>query len=260
MNLPRLLHIAAVLVLVTLVNSSCSEEYCIKGNSSVTNYEGNNIYITLRDGGENTVVKFDSAEICHGVFEFNGILDTSMMAQIVVGGMNMPIVLESSKIEVSFSDEGNSIRGGLNDNLYKFIRDEERLESEIENVRYDLVCRRMNGETTSGKSTKKLDHLMQQLDELWVKFIIDNKNNIMGPEFFARYTDQYSYPLITPQIEKIVKHAPDAFLTDPRVALYLHSAMMNMRVFSDDFFNDGNYMDNAVISTMFGPSKPKRKK
>ena len=47
---------------------------------------------------------------------------------------------------------------------------------------------------------------------------------------FSRICNQYRYPIITPQIKKIVENAPKKFLNNPYVKEYLYIARKNMAI------------------------------
>lgn len=220
------------------VLTACSDQYNIMGNSSVENYDGNTLYLKVltADNGES---KKDSSEVVHGRFGFEGVIDTVCMAQIYLGGTClMPIVLETGQISINFSDAGQTIKGGtLNERLYKFLGEQARLESEMQSANQSLAQHIMNGDpsVSSAKLERKSELLQQQIDRLWTTFILDNKDNVLGPTYFMQYTSQYFYPVITPQIEKILKHAPKSFLCHPDVQAYIRDAEFNMRLMQGDF-------------------------
>lgn len=218
--------------------SSCSDQYNIMGNSSVENYDGNTLYLKVLTAGNGEQRK-DSSEVIHGRFGFEGVIDTVCMAQIYLGGTClMPIVLETGQISINFSDAGQTIKGGtLNERLYKFLGENARLQSEVQSANLTIARQIMDG-CSIGASDKLERHsevLQQQIDRLWTSFIIDNKDNVLGPTYFMQYTSQYFYPVITPQIEKILKHAPKSFLCHPDVQAYIRDAEFNMRLMQGDF-------------------------
>ena len=92
----------------------------------------------------------------------------------------------------------------------------------------------MNG-TSVMQVERRSENLQDKIDKLWTGFITDNIDNVLGPIYFMEYTSQYFYPVITPQIEKIIKRAPESFLRNPEVQTYLQDAYFNMRLMQGDF-------------------------
>ena len=82
---------------------------------------------------------------------------------------------------------------------------------------------------------RRNEYLQDRLDKLWINFISSNSDNVLGPIYFMEYAQQYFYPVITPQIEKIIKHAPESFLQNPEVQSYLQDARLNMQIMQGDF-------------------------
>lgn len=218
--------------------SSCSDQYNIMGNSSVPTYDGNVLYLKVMSA-DNSVAPYDSAEVVHGRFGFEGIIDTVCMAQLYMGTNSLlPIVLESGEIQISFTDTEQTVRGGtLNERLYKFLNENARLQNEIQNNTHSLARLIMAGASpaTHLQIERRNENLQDRLDKLWTNFISSNSDNVLGPIYFMEYTSQYFYPVITPQIEKIIKHAPESFLQNPEVQSYLRDARFNMRLMQGDF-------------------------
>ncbi|MCH5179490.1 MAG: DUF4369 domain-containing protein [Prevotellaceae bacterium] len=227
----------ALLTLAALI-SSCSDQYNIMGNSSVATYEGNVLYLKVA-GTDQTMASRDSAEVVHGKFGFEGIIDTVCMAQIYMGSHSLlPIVLEKGEIQISFTETEQTVRGGtLNERLYKFLNENARLRNELQNNTMHLARIIMSGSnaTTHLQAERKSATLQDRIDRLWVNFISNNLDNVLGPVYFMKYTSQYFYPIITPQIDKIIKHAPASFLNNPEVQTYLRDAHFNMRLIQGDF-------------------------
>ena len=205
------------------------------GNSSVPTYDGNVLYLKVVSAG-NTMAPYDSSEVVHGRFGFEGIIDTVCMAQLYMGTNSLvPVVLESGEIQISFSDTEQSVRGGtLNERLYRFLNENARLQNELQNNAHNMARMIMNG-TSVMQVERRSENLQDKIDKLWTGFITDNIDNVLGPIYFMEYTSQYFYPVITPQIEKIIKRAPESFLRNPEVHTYLQDAYFNMRLMQGDF-------------------------
>ncbi|MDY6113369.1 MAG: hypothetical protein SPI56_02255, partial [Alloprevotella sp.] len=84
----------------------------------------------------------------------------------------------------------------------------------------------------SGKSPEEINSeiapkakkLAKKLEDLETEFIKDNYDNPRGPGSFMWLFRQYPFPVMTNQIERIVKDAPPQFLHDPYVSHYLRVA------------------------------------
>ena len=89
---------------------------------------------------------------------------------------------------------------------------------------------------------ERADKLAQSCDSLVVDFIQSNYNNVLGPEVFSRICNQYRYPIITPQIKKIIDNAPKKFLNNPYVKEYICIARKNMAI-----INGGDFMEEHEL-------------
>jgi hypothetical protein len=231
-------HIAwLALVMSAMVASSCSEQYNILGSSSVDNYEGGTFYLKVSSDG--ALCSYDSSEVSHGKFGFEGVVDTVCMAQLFIGDHSLlPIVLENGEISVKFTDAESVVKGGmLNDRLYKFLRENSRLQNEIQNASRNMARLILREATPASYDDleRKSMHLQDRLDRLWTAFIINNADNVLGATYFQEYTSQYFYPVITPQIDKILKRAPKSFLDNPEVRMYIRDAEYNMQLMQGKF-------------------------
>ena len=61
--------------------TSCASEYKIEGSSSVSRLDGKMLFIKVPDGDR--MVKVDSAEVIHGIFKMEGVLDSSVIASYI---------------------------------------------------------------------------------------------------------------------------------------------------------------------------------
>ena len=104
----HILWIAGVLALVT---SSCSDQYNILGSSSVDGYEGSTFY--LKVPSNHGLCSYDSSEVSHGRFGFEGVLDTVCIAQLYIGDHSLlPLVIETGEISIKFTDAASVVKGG----------------------------------------------------------------------------------------------------------------------------------------------------
>lgn len=73
----------------------------------------------------------------------------------------------------------------------------------------------------------KAEKLANEVRTLETNFIKDNYNNPLGPGCFIWLFSQYPYPVITKQINDIIKNAPSSFINEPCIQGYLRRAMRN---------------------------------
>lgn len=208
--------------------TACSDQCSIAGNSTVGSLDGRMLYLRVSRNGKE-VMSLDSCEVTHGRFTFSSTLDSTRVAQVCIGNESlMPVVLETGELVVQVDHSGQRVSGGpLNDRLYAFLQRKERIENEQWEL--DRKCMEM---LHSGKSPEEINSeiapkakkLAKKLEDLETEFIKDNYDNPLGPGCFMWLFRQYPFPVMTNQIERIVKDAPPQFLHDPYVSHYLRVA------------------------------------
>ena len=189
------------LLLLLMFLASCTRKYKVEGSSSVTSLDGKMLYLkTLKDGQWVTV---DSAEVIHGLFSMRGRVDSVIMATLYMNDEGiMPLVLEDGKIELD-RKEARMVLDGVN---------LEEVHKELEQEGEALV-KEMNG---------------------YVKqFIIDNYENVLGPSVFMMMCSTLPYPIMTPQIEDIMRTAPLEFKKNELVKAFLSKAKENMQLIEE---------------------------
>ena len=202
MNVNRILPLMLLLVLF----ASCSRKYKVEGVSSVTSLDGKMLYLkTLRDG---QWIAIDSAEVVHGLFSTSGPSDSVMMVTLYMNDEAiMPLVLENGKIEVSISNSQLTAKGTpLNNALYEFIEKRNSLELKIEEL---------------------------EMNDYIKEFISTNYENVLGPSVFMMMCSTLPYPIMTPQIEDIIRTAPQTFKSSPLVREFLDKAKENMKLIEE---------------------------
>lgn len=223
----RLVYITLILATLT----SCAEQCNIAGNSSVGSLDGKMLYLRVSHDGL-TSSSVDSCEVIHGRFSFFSNIDSIIVAQLYMGNESlMPVVLENGDLNVEVDHVWQRVSGGpLNERLYKFMQKKNR----IENMQWELdqKCMRMMHEGHSPEDIRrviapKATKLAKELENLEVRFIKENYENPLGPGCFMWLFSQYPLPIMTEQIERIVKDAPQRFLCDPFVNNYLRRANIN---------------------------------
>lgn len=224
------------LLLLLVVFASCSRKYKIEGSSSVTSLDGKMLFLKTLQNGE--WVAIDSAEIIHGLFKMNGPADSVVMVTIYMDGEGiMPLVLEKGKIEVSISNSQLLAKGTpLNDKLYEFIDKRNTMEIKIEELERKearMVLDGANLEDVHAQLAKEGETLINDMNAYVKQFIIDNFENVLGPSVFMMMCSAMPYPVMTPQIEDIMRTAPQVFKESPLVKDFLSKAKENMQLIEE---------------------------
>ena len=204
-------------VVSLLALTSCASEYKIEGSSSVSRLDGKMLFIKVPDGDR--MVKVDSAEVIHGIFKMEGVLDSSVIASLYMDDINiMPFVIEKGKIAINIDNARIVVSGtSLDDRAYELERKESRM-------------------IMDGKDPNEIHHVIMtereklaaEMNDLAKQFIKKNYDNVLGPGVFIMICSNFDYPVMTPMIEEIVKDAPDSFKNNPMVKEYITVARANM--------------------------------
>lgn len=232
MSVNRILPLLFLLVFFT----SCARKYKIEGSSSVTSLDGKMLFLkTLKDG---QWVAVDSAEVIHGLFSMKGPVDSVMMVTLYMNNEGiMPLVLEDGKIEVSISNTQLSAKGTLlNNQLYEFIDKRNAMEIQIEELdrkEARMVLDGANLEDVRRELAKEGESLVKEMNDYVKRFIIDNYENVLGPSVFMMVYSSLPYPIMTLQIEDIMRTAPQTFKNNQFVRDYLTKAKENMQLIEE---------------------------
>lgn len=65
------------------------------------------------------------------------------------------------------------------------------------------------------------------------QFIIDNYENVLGPSVFMMMCSTLPYPIMTPQIEDVMRTAPLTFKQNKLVKDFLSKAKENMQLIEE---------------------------
>ncbi len=220
------------LLAVLLSATSCAEQYNIAGNSSVNSFDGRMLYLQVASGGN--MYRIDSCEVVHGCFNFIGIVDSTVMGEICMDNESlMPLVIENGNLSIRVDNLGQHVSGGpLNDRLYGFLKQKERLDNEYMELSYQEMRMMMEGVPPSviaANLRPQAESLSRKIEELETQFIINNYDNVLGPGVFMLICNQYRYPVMTEQIKTIMKNAPKRFKNHPYVKRYITVAQENMK-------------------------------
>ncbi len=217
--------------------ASCSKGYRIEGKSSVTSLDGKMLYLKALQEGDWIVV--DSAEMVHGWFKMKGPVDSVRMVTLYMNEEGlMPLVLENGKIKVNISNTQLVAEGTpLNDLLYDFIgrRNEmERAINEAEREEARLVLDGVRLDDIHDRLQHEVDSMTQAMDAYVKNFITTNFENVLGTSIFMMMCSSLPYPVMTPDIEDILKTAPLAFKQNPLVKDYVSKAKENMKLIEEN--------------------------
>ena len=232
MNVNRILPLMLLLVLF----ASCSRKYKVEGVSSVTSLDGKMLYLkTLRDG---QWIAIDSAEVVHGLFSTSGPSDSVMMVTLYMNDEAiMPLVLENGKIEVSISNSQLTAKGTpLNNALNEFIEKRNSLELKIEELEKKEARMVLDGAALDDiheQLTQEGESLVKEMNDYIKEFISTNYENVLGPSVFMMMCSTLPYPIMTPQIEDIIRTAPQTFKSSPLVREFLDKAKENMKLIEE---------------------------
>lgn len=239
------------LLLLLVFFSSCSRKYKVEGSSSVTSLDGKMLFLkTLQDGKWMTV---DSAEVIHGLFSMKGSVDSILMVTLYMGDEGiMPLVLEDGKIEVSISNTQLTAKGTLlNNQLYEFIDKRNALVVKIEELERKearMVLDGANLEDVHDELVKEGEGLVEEMNDYVKQFIINNYENVLGPSVFMMMCSSMPYPIMTPQIEDIMRTAPQVFKENKQVKDFLSQAKENMRLIEEHQRAEQNATESRQVS------------
>ena len=174
----------------------------------------------------------DSADVEHGLFKMSGLADTARMVALFMDGENlMPLVLERGTVEVTISNGLLEAKGTpLHDKLYEFIHKRNEMETKIEELdrkEARLVLEGADLDEVRAQLAQEGEALLNEMNDYIKQFITANFANVLGPSIFMMMCSTLPYPLITPQIEELMKSAPMEFKADPLVKDFLEKAREN---------------------------------
>lgn len=224
------------LVLLLVTFTSCSRKYKIDGNSSITSFDGKMLFLrTIQDGQWQTI---DSAEVVHGLFSMQGPVDSVMMVTLYMDDEGiMPLILEKGKVTVTISNSQLDAKGTpLNDALYEFIEKRNELEvkiDELDRKEARMVLDGANLEEVHAQLSQEAEALVKEMNGYVKGFISDNYENVLGPSVFMMMCSSLPYPIMTPQIEDIMRTAPMSFKENAFVKDFLSKAKENMKLIEE---------------------------
>ena len=121
-------------------------------------------------------------------------------------------------------------------NSFEFIGKRNQLEesiSELEQEETRMVMDGGNLEEIHSQLMVKGDSLMNEMNQYIKKFISTNYENVLGPSVFMMMCSSLPYPVMTPQIDDIIKDAPYSFKSNKLVREFLSKAKENMKLIEE---------------------------
>lgn len=223
----RILYSLLGLALFASCADTYMESYQIKGSSSVSLLDGSKLY--LKVDKDSTLTNFDSCEVVHGSFGFNGRFDTTRIAHLFMDDQSiMPVVIEKGDISISIDKASQKVSGTpLNEELYDYLDKHMQLmnrHQELSHREAQMFLEGYDEKTIYEQLSIEAAELPRQKDSLETHFIIDNFDNVLGPYAFRMMTADYQYPILTPQIEEIMSKATPKFKGDFYVSEYYKAA------------------------------------
>lgn len=206
------------IIIVALVSwlalASCGTEYQIEGSSSVSRLDGKMLFVKVSNGKE--LIKVDSAEVVHGLFQMEGKIDSIVMASLYMDDQSiMPLVIEKGKIQIKIDNTFLMASGTpLNDKLYDFIARKNSLEDrayEVERMESRMIMDGKPFSEVEQEIAKERANLSDEFDKLVKDFVQENYENVLGPAIFQMMSNGYASPKVTPLMMQILKEAPESF-------------------------------------------------
>jgi hypothetical protein len=180
----------------------------------------------------------DSASVEHGLFSMEGVSDSAMMVSIYMDDESiMPIILENGIIQVSINTGDMRAWGTpLNNALYKFFDQRNHLEDQLNNLdrrEAQMVLNGANIDEVHAQMMKESEDLNRKMNDYILSFIKDNYNNVLGPSVFMMMCSSMPYPMMTDQVEDILRGAPEIFKQHPMVQEFITKAKENMKLIEE---------------------------
>lgn len=214
-----------------LALTSCASEYKIEGSSSVSRLDGKMLFIKVPSEGR--MLSVDSAEVIHGLFQMQGVTDSTSLASLYMDDESiMPLVIEKGHISISIDNARIRVSGTpLNDRLYDFVAQKTSLDDrayELERSESRMIMDGKTSDEIQCVMVQEREKLAKEMNDLAKHFIQQNYNNVLGPGVFIMLCNSFPYPVMTPLLDEIVDEAPDYFKNHAMVKEYVNVARSNM--------------------------------
>jgi len=167
-----------------------------------------------------------------------GTVDSVMMATLYMDDEAiMPLVIEKGDIKITITNTELAAKGTpLNDALYEFIDKKNAMDVKIEELEHKEARMVMEGADLADiheQLTKEGEALINEMNQYVKTFISDNYETVLGPSVFLMLCSNLPYPVMTPQIEDIMKDAPYSFKMNKMVKEFVSKAKENMQLIQE---------------------------
>lgn len=231
LNYPLMTRFFPLIVTALLMFTACSKQYNIDGNSSLSCLDGQKLYLRVTKFNETQhhTIDLDSCYVVHGRFSFGGSVDSIAMAEVYMGDERlMPIVLEGGELLMQVDNYGQTVTGGpLNERLTEFLRRRSRYDNELwelDRMASKLLYTGKSMPEVIAELEPKRKDLIKKIEDMEVKFVLDNSTNALGPGYFLQMAHQMVFPTMTEPLQRIVDKAPIDFFRSPGVRHFLFLA------------------------------------
>ena len=172
------------------------------------------------------------------MFTMKGVVDSIMMATLYMDNEAiMPLVIEKGNIKITIANTELLAEGTpLNEALYDFIDKKNAMDVKIEELERKEARMVMEGADLADiheQLTKEGEALVDDMNRYVKKFISDNYETVLGPSVFMMLCSNLPYPIMTPQIEDIMKDAPYSFRMNKMVKEFISKAKENMQLIEE---------------------------
>ena len=96
-----------------------------------------------------------------------------------------------------------------------------------------MVLDGANLEEVRHRLSEEGEALVREMNDYVRQFIVDNFENVLGPSVFMMMCSTMPYPMMTPQVEDIMRTAPQSFKENRQIKDFLTKAKENMQLLEE---------------------------
>ena len=221
-----------VLLFFLLITFTSCNKYKIEGSTADSGLDGRMFFVKVL-GDDREWHTIDSCEVVHGEFTMEGNVDSVVMATLFMDNNGiLPLVIEKGKLKVKINESDIKVSGTpMNDSLYEFMNKQNSINTQFNDLLHKESQMILNGEdpdVAHEMLNREGEKLSKEMSDLTVNFITGNFDNVLGRGVFLIMINNMPYPLITPEITRIMDKAPDSFKEYPLIKEYMSAAHENM--------------------------------
>ena len=113
------------------------------------------------------------------------------------------------------------------------VDDLERALEELERKEARMVLDGANIDDIHADLVNQEQDKLNEMNDYVRQFIVDNYENVLGPSVFMMMCSTMPYPMMTEQVEDIMRTAPVVFKENPLVRDFLDKAKENMKLLEE---------------------------